>query len=231
MHNCNIFDAQMRHMHTCAHKIHHSPNLGEATTFLLIVFFVLGHGACTQMSFCPGTPKLGVPKFSKLGLPWLWRPIIFCVDLWLKWGLKWSYSPCRKLFNNMWHVTCMQVNQGDSRLLMVGNQIGSLTPCPSFDHNMCFKWSNGTCKLILDIQVLRAFQWHKEIFNPMSFDPCNYPLKTPSPKVEAHLGVCGFIPSHPPTFPRAWNVIPRFHSLLTPLQALALVVSLKLRSR
>jgi hypothetical protein len=32
--------------------------LGEATTFPLIVYFVLGHGTNTQMSFCPWTPKI-----------------------------------------------------------------------------------------------------------------------------------------------------------------------------
>jgi hypothetical protein len=34
------------------------PKLGEATTFPLIVLFVPDHGTSTQMSFCPGTPKL-----------------------------------------------------------------------------------------------------------------------------------------------------------------------------
>jgi hypothetical protein len=46
------------------HKIHHGPNLGEATTFPLIVYFVHGHGANTQMSFClesPKIPKIGTP--------------------------------------------------------------------------------------------------------------------------------------------------------------------------
>jgi hypothetical protein len=44
------------------------------------------------------------------------------------------------------------------------------------------------------------------LFNPMSFDPCNYNMKiwesigTPTPKVGAHLGMCGFIPSHFSTF-------------------------------
>jgi len=58
----------------------------------------------------------------------------------------------------------------------------------------------------LDIYVPKAFQIYKEIFNPMSFDPCNRPLKiwksirTPTPKVGAHLGGWGFIPSHFPTF-------------------------------
>jgi hypothetical protein len=33
------------------------PGFEEATTFPLIVFFVPGHEANTQMLFCPGTPK------------------------------------------------------------------------------------------------------------------------------------------------------------------------------
>jgi hypothetical protein len=55
---CNIFDAWTSHGQTWTHKIHHDPDLGEATTFPFIVFFVPGHGASTQMSFCPGFPKL-----------------------------------------------------------------------------------------------------------------------------------------------------------------------------
>jgi hypothetical protein len=33
------------------------------------------------MSFCPGTPKLGVSKFSKLGLMALWKAITSCAQL------------------------------------------------------------------------------------------------------------------------------------------------------
>jgi hypothetical protein len=51
------------------------------------------------------------------------------------------------------------------------------------------------------------------------------------PKVETHLGVCGFILSHPPTFPRAWNVTLKLHFRPAPLEALVLVVSPKLRSQ
>jgi hypothetical protein len=95
----------------------------------------------------------------------------------------------------MLHATCTQGNWGDSQLLVVGNQIGNLTPDPSFGHNLHFKCPNGSCKIILDICVLRAFQWYKEPFNPMGFDLCNRSLKiwesigTPIPKVGAHLGV------------------------------------------
>jgi hypothetical protein len=48
--------------------------------------------------------------------------------------------------------------------------------------------------------LIRHFQWYKECLNSMSFEPYNRLLKvqesigTPTPKVGAHLGVCGFIP-------------------------------------
>jgi hypothetical protein len=38
------------------HKINHGPDLGEATTFPLIVYYVPDHETKTQMSFCPETP-------------------------------------------------------------------------------------------------------------------------------------------------------------------------------
>jgi hypothetical protein len=60
----------------------------------------------------------------------------------------------------------------------------------------------------------------------MSFDPWNYFLKIwksieiPTPKVEAHLGMCGFIPSHPLTLLGAYNLIPRLYFQPAPLQTL-----------
>jgi hypothetical protein len=64
---------QDRHTHTSheqtrTHKIHYSRDLGEATTFPFIVFFVLGHRASTQMSFCPRTSS-GSPEILKIGTP------------------------------------------------------------------------------------------------------------------------------------------------------------------
>jgi hypothetical protein len=227
----------VNHGHTQTHKTHHDLNLEEATTFPLIVFSMINHGGYIQMSFCPKTPKLGVPKFSKLGLPRLCRPITFCENFQLKGSSKQNYSPCRELSNNMLHATWTQVNQGDSWLLVVESQIDTLTPSPSFGCNLCFKYSNEMCEPILHIYVPTTFQRYKKLFNPMSFVPCNYSLKiqksigTPIPKVGAHLGMCGFICSHPPILPIAWNVTPRLHSRPTPLQALALVTSSKLKLR
>jgi hypothetical protein len=78
---------------------------------------------------------------------------------------------------------------------MVGSQIGNLTPDLSFGPNLCFGCPNGLCKPILNMYILRVFQWYKELLNPLGFDPYNYSLKiwkstrTPTPKVEAPLGV------------------------------------------
>jgi hypothetical protein len=105
---------------------------------------------------------------------------------------------------------------------MVGSQIGNLTFGPSFGHKLCFKYSNGSCKPILDIYIPKYFQKHKKLFNPKGFDPCNRSLKiwesigTPTPKVGTHLGVWRSIPSHFPTLPWTWNVIPGLHSWSTP---------------
>jgi hypothetical protein len=69
----------------------------------------------------------------------------------------------------------------------------------------------------------------------MSFDPWNRPVKiresirAPTPKVGVHLGMWGFILSHSPTLPGAWNVIFELHSWPAPSQALALVTSPRLR--
>jgi hypothetical protein len=103
-----------------------------------------------------------VPKLSKLRLPQLWGPITLCADLWSKWGLKQSCSPCWELSNGMLHAIYTQGNWGNSRLLVVGNQIANLTLNPSFDHNLCFKCPNGSCEPTLDIYVPKYFQWYKD---------------------------------------------------------------------
>jgi hypothetical protein len=64
MHSWNIFGAKTNYEQTRTRKIHHGPDLGEATTFPLIVYFVPGHKTSTQMSFCPGTPKWEIPKIK-----------------------------------------------------------------------------------------------------------------------------------------------------------------------
>jgi hypothetical protein len=63
VHILNIFDAWTNHGQTRTHRTHHNPNLGEATTFPLIVYFVPGHGTSTQMSFCLEIPKIRILAF------------------------------------------------------------------------------------------------------------------------------------------------------------------------
>jgi len=145
---------------------------------------------------------VGVPKFSRPKFLQLWGPKTLRVNLQLTWILKKSCRPHWEISNNMLHATWTQGNQGDSWLLVVRNQIANLTPDPSFGLNLCFRCPNGSWELILDIYVLRSFQWYKELLNPLSFDPCNWSMKiwesirSPIPKVEALLEVWGFIPSH-----------------------------------
>jgi hypothetical protein len=97
---------------------------------------------------------------------------------------------------------------------MVGSQTGSFIPDRSFGHNLCFRCWIEQCEPILDIYVLRAFQWYKEHHKPLSFDPWNYFLTflestgTPFLKVKVALEVWGFTPSHFPTLPRVCDVTP-----------------------
>jgi hypothetical protein len=68
----------MNHKQTRIHKIHHGPNLGEATTFPFIVYFVVGHMTNIQMTFCPGSPEIPTTRtFAILGAHnFVCRPLI-----------------------------------------------------------------------------------------------------------------------------------------------------------
>ncbi len=152
----------------------------------------------------------------------------------LRWGLKQSYSPCWEIFNNMLHVAYTQGNPVNSRLLVVKNQIVSLTPDLSFGHNLCFRCPNGRHGPILDIYASIAFQWYKELFEAMSFDPCNYALKIQESIWDSnsqHGSSFGSVRVHSLTLfalPRACEVAPRSPSWLATLQPLVLVTSPRL---
>jgi hypothetical protein len=47
---------------------------------------------------------------------------------------------------------------------VVGNQIGNLILNPSFGHNLCFKYPNGSCEFILNIYVSKVFSNGIRIF-------------------------------------------------------------------
>ncbi len=63
------------------------------------------------------------------------------------------------------------------RELVVPTFSVNLTPGFSFSHNLCFKCFNGWCELILYIYVSIYFQWYKELFKEMGFDPYNCTMK------------------------------------------------------
>jgi len=86
----------------------------------------------------------------------------------------------------------------DSRLLVVGSQTVSLTPDPSFAHNLGCRCPNGQCETIFDIYASRPFQWHQEHLNARCFGPYCRALniresrRTPSPQ----LWECWASPPH-----------------------------------
>jgi hypothetical protein len=171
--------------------------------------------------------QMGVSKSPRLELPRLRRTITSYANLRLEWGLKRSCSPHREFSNGMLHVTCTQGHRVDSWLFVVGSQTANLTPDLSFNHNLCFRCPNGSCEPILYIFVFISFEWYKELFKAMGFDPYNWSLKiwesteNPTPNMGVHLGVWMFILTLSHT--------PRFLSWPTFLQTLALVTSPRLR--
>jgi hypothetical protein len=57
VHNLGTFGVRTSHEQIWTRKIHHGPDLGEATTFSLIIFFEPLHKGHIQMAFCLRTPK------------------------------------------------------------------------------------------------------------------------------------------------------------------------------
>jgi hypothetical protein len=97
----------------------------------------------------------GVPKLSRVELMGLWTLISPSSNLWLEWGLNQSCSSPRELSNAPSHSFCRRREEVDSRLLVVGSQTASLTPGPSFAHNLGCRCPNGSCEAILDIYTSR----------------------------------------------------------------------------
>jgi hypothetical protein len=86
--------------------------------------------------------QVGILKFPNLGLPQLWGPITFSVDLGLRGGLKQSFSPLSKAFQRCvaHHLHTMK----SGRFLTFNAQESNC----QFDHNLCFKCPNGSYKPI-----------------------------------------------------------------------------------
>jgi hypothetical protein len=183
------------------HLIHHGPNSGEATTFPLIVFSAPLHRGYIEVTFFPGTPKLesrNCPETVLGGVPGIWELITPDCKVGSRRGLNQSCSPRWVLSNDVLNFQIGCQEEVDSRLLVVGSQIVSLTLGPSFAHNLGCRCSNDQCEAIFYIYASRPFQWHQEHLNARFFGPCCRTLniresrRTPSPQ----LWKCWASPPH-----------------------------------
>jgi hypothetical protein len=169
VHSWNTFGARTSHRQFELTRLTTTRTWGSHHLPLYSIFCNSSTGATSKWFF--------VPKFPQLGLLQLRRCITWRANLWLWWGLKQGCSPCWELSNGMWYVAYTPPNWVNSQLLVVGSQIASLTPDLSFAHNLCFRCPNGECEPILDIYISIDFQWYKELFEVMGFDPCNHALR------------------------------------------------------
>jgi hypothetical protein len=153
------------------------------------------------MSLFPGTPKLesrNCPEIVPGGVLGLWELITPDCKVWSRRGLNQTCSPRRDLSNDVLHSQFGGRQEVDSRLLVVGSQTASLTPGPSFAHNLGYRCSNDQCEAIFYIYASRPFQWHQEHLNARCCGPCCGALnirksrRTPNPHF---FQVLGFTPT------------------------------------
>ncbi len=175
-----------------------------ATTILPIVYSATLGGTHARMSLFPGTlgtPGLesrNCPEIVSGGVSGLWELITPDFGVWSQRGLNQTCSPRRDLSNDVSHFRFGGREEVDSRLLVVGSQIASLTPGPSFAHNVGYRCPNGLCEVIFYIYASRPFQWHQEHLNARCFGPCCRALniresrRTPNPHF---FQVLGFTPT------------------------------------
>ncbi len=124
---------------TWTHKIHHGPDSG--VSHHLTPYSIL---CVTSREWHPNVTfsrdsRNGVPKLSRnypVGVLGLWDVISPCSDLRSGQGLNQSCSPQRELSNAISHSRSACRERVDSRLLVIGSQTASLTPDPSFAHNL-----------------------------------------------------------------------------------------------
>ncbi len=138
------------------------------------------------------------PETVLVGVPGLWDFIAPRPNLRSGRGMNQSCNPWRELSNAMSHSRSTRQEQVDCRLLVVGSQIASLTPGPSFAHNLGCQCPNDQCEAIFDIYVSRPFQWHQERLNARCFGPYCWALniresrRTSNPQL---FQVLGFTPT------------------------------------
>jgi len=101
------------------------------------------------MAFFSRDSQSEVSKLCQFGLLGIWAFITSRFDLRLGRGLKQTCSSPWELFNGVLHSTWTHHDRVDSWLLVVGSQITSLIPGPSFAYNLWCRCPNGSCKAIL----------------------------------------------------------------------------------
>jgi len=102
------------------------------------------------MAQIPGTPKLesrNCPETVPGGVPGLRELITPDCKIGSQQGLNQSCSPRRDLSNDVSHSPFGGWKSIDSRLLVVGSQIASLTPGPSIAHNLGERCPNAQCEV------------------------------------------------------------------------------------
>ncbi len=160
------------HMQPWTHLTHHSPDSGKPPPSPYNILCVSPPHLHPNGTFSRDSQS-GVPKLSRFGLPGLWAFITSRSNLRLGQSLKKTCSSPWELFNGVSHFTWTHRDWVDSRLLVVGSQTASLTPGPSFAHNLGCRCPNCQCEGIFDIYTSRPFQQYEKHFNAKCFDPCN----------------------------------------------------------
>ncbi len=123
-------------------------------------------GACSPISFDPSYCFLKIQKFIGILTPKA-GVHLECVGSFLHILLHSRECECDSwvaLLTHTFPCPCL----GCELKARVVTQINILTPNFSFGHDLCFKYSNESCKFILDIYILKVFQWYKKVFNPMN---------------------------------------------------------------
>jgi hypothetical protein len=171
-----------------------------ATTILPIVYSATFGGTHAWVSGSPGTPGLesrNCPEIVPGGVSGLWELITPNCGVWSRRGLNQTCSPRRDLSNDISHSWFGGREEVDSRLLVVRSQTASLTPGPSFAHNLGYRCPNGQCEAIFYIYASRPFQWHEEHLNARCFGPCCRALNIRESRRSANphfFQVLGFTP-------------------------------------
>ncbi len=143
---------------TWTHKTHQGPDSG--VSHHLTPYSILCDWSCKlhpNGTFCWDSQN-EVPKLSRVGVPRLWTATAPRPELGSGRVLNQSCSSRRELSNAVSHSQFGHQEEVDFRLLVVGSQTASLTPDPSFAHNLSCKCPNGQCEAIFDIYVSRPFQ-------------------------------------------------------------------------